>query len=363
MTSASFIAHVLDPLIDPRFAEQDLLLDKAFGSTDDQVTKEYVRNFKRTSVDSIDWAGDKLLIACSRDQTLRLWDPERGEKERSWSGEWMCVQSDPNNPFVAAAVSWYGKFRVFDTRSSTNHVHDVDLKKTSSAMKEFLCMSWSPDSKNICLGNRNDQLYMLNMASGLKLGASKHLQCEINQICWAPDGDSLWLAAGGSPGKLHIFPTPSLQADMATSVVAHQHAAVCLAADPTGKYIACGGGDCLATLWDPKHRLCVGSFGYATQAVTTLSFNHTGNLLAWGTAGPGTSGGERNLTIVGTNTGSLYWQDTTSAPVQNVKWHPSQNVLAYTVSAAQLPEDTGRDRRLTGRDLAVVHTLKVPDVP
>merc|ERR1712066_542218 len=142
-------------------------------------------------------------------------------------------------------------------------------------------------------------------------------------------------------------------------ITAHQHSTICLAADRAGNHVASGGGDCLVALWDPRHLICTRTFGFATQPATTVDFNHTGSLLAWGTGGNGSSGGERNLTIVGANTGLLYWQDSTSAPVQQVRWHPSRNLLAYSLNASQLPEDDRR--RMSSRDLAVVHTLKVPE--
>lgn len=367
MTASATIAHILDPLIDPRFAKQDLQYDKAFSSNDDHVvTRDYVRGYKRNHVDSLDWAGDKLLMAC-KDGNLRLWDPDRAEKERSWPGDWMSVQCDPNSPHTAASVAWDGKFRVFDTRSSNSSTFDVDLKRTSASMREFLFLCWSPDSKYIAVANRQDQVYVLDLRSSgtLALGAHKNLQHEINQMAWSQDGTSLWLATGGTPGKLQVFPAPALNASEGAAVVAHQYAAISLAVDPQGRHIACGGGDCLVTLWDPRHLVCKGSYGYATQAVTTVGFNHTGNLLAWGTGNAGSSGGEKNLTIVGTDTGTLYWQDTTPAPVQQVRWHPKKNLLAYTLNATQLPEERdvlGRDRRGSGRDTAVVHTLKVPEI-
>lgn len=368
MTASALIAHVLDPLIDPQFAEQDSLYDKAFGSGADlQSNHDYLRGYKRSPVDAMDWAGDKLLISGSKDATMRLFDVERGEKERSWSGDWMALQTDPNQPWLAAAVAWSGRFRVFDTRSSTSHVYDVDLKKSSGSLKEFLCLCWSPDSKHIAVSNRADQVYLLDLrvAAQLRLGASytSH-SAEVTQMAWSQEGDSLWLATGGSPGKLTVLPAPSLNADGAVSLLAHQYYCIAVAADPTGRYIASGGGDCLVTLWDPKHLCCVRSFGFATQGVAALGFNHTGNLLAWGTGSMShNTGGEKNLTIVGANTGQLYLQDPTPAPVQLVKWHPTRNVLAYALNPAALPDerDAQRDRRIRDRDMAVVHTLKVPD--
>jgi len=270
------------------------------------------------------------------------------------------MQCDPNNPTVAAAVSWNGKFRVFDTRSTTASIFDVDLKKTSSAMKEFLFLCWSPDSKHIAVNNRSDQVYLLDLRQPgcLRLGKSKAMQHEVNQMVWPTDGDALWIATGGSPGKIHIFPAPGLQTDGATNVVAHQHTTISLAADPEGRHIASGGSDCLVTLWDPRHLICTRTFGYATQAVTTLGFNRDGSLLAWGTGGSGSSGGEKNLTIVGANTGQLYWQDPTPAPVQQVRWHPRRGALAYTLTVAQLPDE--HMRRTSGQS-AVVHIINVPE--
>merc|ERR1712187_551572 len=104
----------------------------------------------------------------------------------------------------------------------------------------------------------------------------------------------------------------------------------------------------MGALWDPRHLVCTRTFPYATQAITTLGFNQSGNLLAWGT-GQGSTGGEKNLTIVGPNTGMLYWQDITPAPVQQVRWHPKKNILAYTINVSQHADDRERDRRFGHR--------------
>lgn len=365
MTASALIAHVLDPLIEPQFAEQDLLFDKTFSTSDDRISRDYLRGLKRCSTYGVDWAGDKLLVA-AKDNMLRLFDAEKGEEERAWPGEWMAMQCDPNNPTIAAAVSWHGKFKVFDTRSSSHSVFEVDLKKTSSAMKEFLWLCWAPDSKRIAVNNRQDQVFMLDVrtAGSLRLGGTKNFASEVNQMVWAADGDALWVATGGTPGKIQVLPSPSMSSEGSVSVVGHQHTTIGLACDRTGRHIASSGGDCLVALWDPKHFVCTRTFPYATQVVSTLDFNHNGQLLAWGTGGSGSSGGEKNITIVGADTGTLYWQDTTTAPVQFVKWHPKRQVIAYTLNYSQIPDERDqpvRDRRLSSRELAAVHMLKIPE--
>merc|ERR1719316_581406 len=183
--------------------------------------------------------------------------------------------------------------------------------------------------------------------------------------------ESLWIAGGGSPGKLHVYPAPSLKKDSACPLLAHQHSTIALAMDRQGKQIASGGQDGLVSIWDPKHCICTRTFGQATQAVTTLSLNRDSSLLAWGTGTPtNNQGGEKNITIVGADTGELLWQDTTNAPVSHCKWHASRNLLAYALNVNQLPDphdlDRGRDR---GRGMvsererqgAAVHTVLIPE--
>lgn len=365
MASSAFIAHVLDPLIDPAYADEERAYDRAIQKLDDAKDgRDYVRGFKRSNTYALDWSGDKILAA-TKDNSLRLYDVEKGVEENCWAGEWMAMQTDPNNPFQCAAISWGGKFRVFDTRSSTNGVYDVNLQKTSPHMKDFLVLCWSPDSKHIAVNNRQDQVYLLDLrqAASLRLGASKTMQYETNQMVFSADGETLWQATGGSPGKITILPMPNLQNEGGSQLVAHQYTTVALASDPQGRHIASAGCDCLVGLWDPKHLVCTRTYGYATQPVTALSFNHTGRLLAWGTGGAGSSGGgEKNLTLVGTDT-NFYWQEPTAAPVQQVRWHPKRNTLAYSLAASLLPDERESRHRMSNRESAVVHILNLPDVP
>lgn len=359
------LAHVLDPLIEPDYASTDKLYERAFKRlSDDGKGRDYLRGYRKGTAYVLEWVGDKLLVSSSdrdshRNNALRLYDVEHDEEESSFSGEFMCMQADPGHPKVVAAAGWNGRFLVFDTRVEVKHIFDVDLKNVSSSMKEFLHMCWAPNSQYIALGNRQDGVFLLDLRQPGRLmtGQQRQMPYEVNQMVWSADGDALWIATGGSPGRVHIFPAPSLSTEGAATVVAHQYAAISIAADREGRQIATGGGDCLVTLWDPKHLVCTRTFGYATQPVTSVGFNCDGNLLAWGTGGSG-GGGERNLTIVGTNTGVLHWQDQTQSPVVCVKWHPNNNVLAYSL---RVP-DEDFVRRPSGREAALIHFMKIPDL-
>lgn len=279
----------------------------------------------------------------------------------------MAMQTDPNNTFLCAAISWGGSFRLFDTRYRDGSVYDVDMRKTSPHMKDFLNLAWSPDSRYIAINNRQDQVYMIDVRSSksVRLGASKTLPTETNQMVFSADSESLWLASGGSPGKITILPVPLLSNEGGTQLVAHQYTTISLAADPRGRHIASAGSDCLVALWDQRHLVCTRTYSYATHPATAMSFNHTGSLLAWGTGTSGSSGGgEKNLTLVGTDT-NFYWQEPTAAPVQQVRWHPKRNCLAYALAASGLPDERDRDRdrsRYSNRENAVVHILNLPEI-
>lgn len=372
MTAAAYISHVLDPLIAPQFADQDARYEKAFVAShgEDRLSRDCLRALKRSTTYGMDWSGDKLLVS-TKDDAVKLFDLERYDAERSWPGQWVSPQIDPNNPNVAALVAYSGKFKIIDTRVISPVQFDVDLKKTVPTMKEFMALRWAPNSEHIALQNRSDQLFLLDLrkTGHLTLGTNKPIPHEVFQMTWSADSSTLWVGAGGSPGTIQVYSAPSL-GDQPASVVAHQHSTMSLATDPTGKYIASGGSDAVVGLWDPRRMNCVNTFGFATQGVTSLGFDRTGELLAWGTGGSGSTGGEKNLTIVGANTGCLYAQEPTVAPVQHLCWHPKRNVLAYALNAVQMPEDRNRDDREQryrsdrgdrNRDGAVIHTLKLPE--
>lgn len=366
------LGELTDPWILPDYAEQDARMEKDFGIWDrdgegdreevkNEVKKDYVAGFKRSSLYAMDWAGDKLLVAAKDGPGIRLQDVERGEEERSWPGEWMSIRTDPNDPRIAAAVAWNGKFKIFDTRSSSSSVFDVDLKKTAPNMRDFLHLCWSPDSKNIALSNRNDQIYLLNLKTPkgdncLKLGSSKSLNVEVNQMAYTPSGESLWVAAGGTPGKIHIFPSHTLQS-CEDQVIAHNWTAISMACDPTGHYMCTGGADGLICVWEHRQPLCLRCFLHPGQVITNVDFNYNGSLIAWGTGA-----GERSLTLMGSNTAIPYYQDLTPATVTFLRWHSSKNVLAYSLNASQMPEDRPhRDRRGYNKDTPIIQLLKLPD--
>jgi len=372
MASAAYITRTLDPVLSPAWVAQDHAFDQGFQKLNDsmhsvQYGKEYVRHFRRLQANCLDWAGDNLLASAQGDDVFMI--DMKGDVVRRWESDWYQMQTHPTDQNIVACVEGNGgRFRICDVRSPAGssekpkYVQDVDLSKTWSTMKEFLNITWSPDGNHIAINNQNEEIFLLDVRqagdSAMRMSGYANFGTEaaVNVMAWSTGSQALLV--GDSNGKITALEAPDLKRSSTASVHAHIGSVSALAVDGSGSCVASASSDCLVCLWDPRHMVCLGTFGFATQCPQTMSFNHDCALLAWGTGTTGSSGGEKNLTIVGSNTGVLYWQDTTSAPVYAVKFHRRKNILAYALNAAQLPED--RDRR-TSRETAALHLLTLPD--
>mmetsp|Transcript_22933 Transcript_22933/g.52573 ORF Transcript_22933/g.52573 Transcript_22933/m.52573 type:complete len:366 (+) Transcript_22933:50-1147(+) len=362
MATAAYITRTLDPLVSPKWVKQDAAYEKGFeklveNEHSSKFGKDYIRGFRRNQAACMDWAGDHVLVATNRED-LFMYDA-RGSEVRNWGGDWHSLQCHPSDPNIAACVEGSGgRFRVIDVRESKKYIYDVDLSKISNNMHSFFNVVWSPEGHHVALNNVKEELFTLDLRGSLRLSGYLALAAEtpINAIGWSAPTKALWV--GDAAGKLDVIAAPELK--RCAAVQAHSSSITALATDGAGTCVAAASSDCLVSLWDPAHMVCVNTYGYATQSPQTLSFNHDCSLLAWGTGSAGSnSGGEKNLTIVGTNTGVMYWQDTTSAPVHTVRFHRQKNWLAYALNAHQVPVED-RDRRGTNRETATLHLLQLP---
>mmetsp|Transcript_36683 Transcript_36683/g.67250 ORF Transcript_36683/g.67250 Transcript_36683/m.67250 type:complete len:365 (-) Transcript_36683:44-1138(-) len=361
MATAAYITRTLDPLVSPKWLKQDAAYEKGFAQLEkfehsSKFGKDYIRGFRRNQATCLDWAGDHVLVATGRED-LVMYD-SRGSEVRNWGGDWHSLQCNPSDPNIAACVEGGGgRFRVLDVREPKKYIYDVDLSKISGNMNGFFTVVWSPDGHHVALNNINEELFTLDLRGSLRLSGYLAQETAVNAIGWCALTKALWVGDAG--GKLDVVEAPELKRH--ASVQAHMGSITALAADGSGTCIAASSSDCLVSLWDPAHMVCVNTFGFATQSPQTLSFNHDCSLLAWGTGTAGaSSGGEKNLTIVGTNTSAMYWQDGTSAPVHTVRFHRQKNWLAYALNAHQMQVED-RDRRGgINRETATLHLLQLP---
>ena len=133
-------------------------------------------------------------------------------------------------------------------------------------------------------------------------------------------GHYLMLRLYSGNGSMHILDYPSLEPLI--QIPAHTAHCICLKFSPDMEHFATGGADALINIWDASELVCLRSYSRLEWPVRTLSFNHTGKLLAAGSE-------DLVIDIAYVHTGEKVATVTCNAFPFCVSWHPTQNLLAY----------------------------------
>jgi THO complex subunit 3 len=312
--------------------EQHTSLSKQLA--DQRMAKlDSLKETKKSEIEAMDWScnGERLLV-CSRDGTLKLWKAEKLSEERTWAGSWTWTEAHPTDPNLFSCVSWDGKVKIIDVRNPTSTSSDVDLKK-SKGLEKFLFSTFSLDGSKLAILTRADQIHVLDIASG-ELNTIQ-AGCEVYSLIFDPE-NRLWLATGGTPGKIQIYDVSSCH--LVSEFVAHSHAVTCFARTRNNARFVSGGSDALVALWNSQTIACIRTFPNSLSPVTSVSVNFDDSLVAWGSGAIGARDAEPIVSVAGLETGAHYASFTTPAPVSRVKWHPTKAVLAYTMQ-----QGTGAD--------------------
>lgn len=183
---------------------------------------------------------DRLVLSCSADETVRLWDTAVSQcvgKYTCVSPAWSVAFSPLGYHFATANQDKTGTVfatdRVTPLRLLTGHVSDVN------------CVGWHPNATLVGTGSddRTVRLWDLRTSHSVRLlrGSSTPISC----TSISPLGNLL--AAGSDSGKLYIW-------DLNTTrplAVLHGHEgpvhSVAFSAD--GTVVTSGGGDCSVRVW------------------------------------------------------------------------------------------------------------------
>jgi len=192
-------------------------------------TREFHGHKKK--VHSVAWnSTGQRLASGSVDKTARLWSVEdhRKGKETELKGHTDNVDQvcwDPTHPDQLATASADKSVRVWDARSGKCS-HNV------STSGENINIAWSPDGKQIAVGNSNDVLTIIETRK-MKKATEKTFPYEMNEFVWHPSGDSLFVAQGEkSAGFVEV-----LHADFTSyrKQPAHTASCYCIEFDPQGR--------------------------------------------------------------------------------------------------------------------------------
>lgn len=316
--------------------EASLALAKSI--TENKAKTDHLRDARKSETECLDWTcnGERILV-CSRDGSLKMWRTDRLFEERAWTGSWTWVESHPTNSNIFCAVSWDGRIKIVDIKNAGNAV-DYDVKKIrGDKFDKLLYVTWKLEGKTLAIITRSDTVHVIDIDSLAGAGGALSLQPggEVYSALFDIRG-RLWLATGGTPGKILIF--SSDYAATPTELVAHSHMTTCLARTRDNKFILSGGGDALVALWDTESDACIRTFSQSISAVTCLSPSFDGELIAWGSGLIGGRDGESVLSLAGISTGVHYASHPVNAPITRLKWHPAKKALAFSMQQTSNPD-------------------------
>ncbi|KAJ3184433.1 hypothetical protein HDU85_001738 [Gaertneriomyces sp. JEL0708] len=309
-------------------------------------TKEFRAH--RQKVLTVGWSADgKKLASGSADQTARVYvNPERTTSRdaielKAHTGDVDQLCWDPTHPDRLATASLDSSIMIWDVRVDRSRTHPYVRKVPTAGENINLC--WSPDGKNIAVGNKEDVVAFIDPRGGSDARREKKYiwhsiksDVEINEISWNQAGDLFYMTTGQGTVKILEFPSFNHVLDLS----AHTANIYCVEFDPKGRYFATGGADALICLWDIEELVCMRTFGKLEWPIRTISFSYDGELIASGSE-------DRIIDISAVESGETIHTIQCSAATNSVAWHPGRHILAYA------GDDVGRDYKTSEGNLRV----------
>ncbi|CAH2069784.1 unnamed protein product [Thlaspi arvense] len=292
-------------------------------------SREYQGHKKK--VHSVAWNSNGTKLASgSVDQTARIWNIEpHGHskvKDLELKGHTDSVDQlcwDPKHSDLVATASGDKSVRLWDARSGK-------CTQQAELSGENINITYRPDGTHVAVGNRDDELTILDVRKFNKHVHKQKFNYEVNEIAWNMSGDLFFLTTG--QGNVEVLSYPDLSE--LDTLTAHTAGCYCIAIDPKGRYFAVGSADSLVSLWDISEMLCLRTFTKLESPVRTISFNHSGEYIA-------SASEDFFIDIANVETGRTVHQIPCRAAMNSVEWNPKYNLLAYAGDDKKYHTDEG----------------------
>jgi len=204
------------------------------------------------------------------DNVIRVWNLLTGQQIATLEGHTdapndLCFSADSK---LLASTSQDETVRIWDLETNTC------LKVLTGHMKQVTCVSFHPNSTIVASAATDGIICLWNLATGQCIKHVPHSHGTARILAFTPDGNSMISLISG---YARIWDLSSLPAfvEVETPVTT-------LIFNPTGNLVAFGGVDRCIHLWDLVASKPISKLKGHKRELSALSFSNTGNYLASG---------------------------------------------------------------------------------
>lgn len=155
----------------------------------------------------------------------------------------------------------------------------------------------------------------------MKVAAKHSYKYQVNELAFAAAG-RLLLQATGSGGEVEALRWPEMR--QAGALRGHTAQVLSLAVAPGERFLASGGADAVACLWDAHDFICLRTYTQMDHPIRALAFSHDARFLAM-------TGEDPCVFVEDVARGRSLGRLPTRGAPEDCAWHPRRHVLAFPV--------------------------------
>ncbi|KAG0698960.1 hypothetical protein DFH29DRAFT_1081516 [Suillus ampliporus] len=216
----------------------------------------------------------RRVVTGSNDETLRIWDVEKGELVggpfKGHKGSVLSVAVSPDDRRIASG----GKDR-------TIIIWDVESKQMvlGPLVKQrgaVWSVCFSPDGKRLASGSRDQTVVVWDAETGVVLATLQGHRDWVSSVAFSPDGLKL---ASGSFGTIQVWRTDN--AELLLEINAHQHLVRSVVWSPDGQQLVSASRDKTINFWNSSNGDQIGQpcTGH-TEYIISLAISSDGSFIA-----------------------------------------------------------------------------------
>lgn len=278
----------------------------------------------RTNVTAVAWNLDgSRLLSAGDASTILIYDTARLQAsvapERRFLYECHghnknieAVVASKTSPdmFVTGGVDCM--FNVFDTRVGT---HPIQTRSTGA---KCLFADWAPDGNTFAVGLSNNTVCFVDCLTW-EIKKKMPFDGEVNQFRWTADGKRILFTRGDGSVDVHEWPSLNHMISFKGNV----NTCMGIACDPKGRYVAVTSLDTCVSVWDSVSLSNIFTIDRWEMPVQQAEYSFNGEYLAL-------IGDYERIDITESVTGTLVHSIATISLLNNMAWHPSSLLLAYS---------------------------------